>query len=131
MYPNNTLYVPPVYNSGYDFFQTLRCYVKFSLVLLFFVTLILILLWNWQPWFEIEIKPVNKVAKAKTASLDYERSGRMLQSHVELIDYVVRPGDTLSEIAERYGIGLSVLMKHNGITNPHSIRSGQRLRIPQ
>jgi hypothetical protein len=108
----------------------LRSYLKFSLALLFFIALIVILLWNWQPWFEIEIKAVNNVPKLKTTSWDGERAERMLFSNVKLVEYVVRPGDTLSEIAEHYGIGLSVLMKQNSITNPNSVRSGQRLKIP-
>ncbi|SBO43452.1 LysM peptidoglycan-binding domain-containing protein [Cyanobium sp. NIES-981] len=43
---------------------------------------------------------------------------------------VVRPGETLSEIAERHGVSLSRLMQANGITNPDLVVVGQNLVIP-
>lgn len=43
--------------------------------------------------------------------------------------YVVRSGDTLSEIADRFGIGLSKLRAANGLRG-NNIRVGQRLVIP-
>jgi len=44
--------------------------------------------------------------------------------------YVVRPGDTLSAIAQRYGLMLSTLARANRIPPPYLIRVGQRLAIP-
>lgn len=44
--------------------------------------------------------------------------------------YVVRPGDTLSRIAARYGVTVSQLTAINHLANPSLIRSGQRLMIP-
>jgi len=55
---------PDSFNKAFDYFQSLRDYVKFWAVLMFFILLLLILLWNIQPWFEIEIKP----AKASASS---------------------------------------------------------------
>ncbi len=43
--------------------------------------------------------------------------------------YVVRPGDTLSEIARQYGTTASALASLNGITNPSAIFPGQVLRL--
>ncbi len=43
--------------------------------------------------------------------------------------YVVRQGATLSEIADRYGVGLSKLRAANGLRG-NAIRIGQRLVIP-
>lgn len=43
--------------------------------------------------------------------------------------YVVRQGDTLSEIADRYGVSLSKLRAANGLRG-NAIRIGQRLVIP-
>jgi hypothetical protein len=124
MYPNN-YYLPPPFSSDFDFFHTLRGYVRFSIALLFFVALILALLWNLQPWFEIDIKPANK----SNASLKLPTSDRMLQSDVEII--TVRPGDTLSEIAERYGVGITSLLEYNMLENPNTLRAGQQLKIPK
>lgn len=47
----------------------------------------------------------------------------------EEITYVVRPGDTLSEIALRYGVSVSQLAGINNIQNPNLIYPGQVLRI--
>jgi LysM repeat protein len=44
--------------------------------------------------------------------------------------YTVRPGDTLSSIAARFGTTVKALQKLNGITDPSLIHPGQVLRIP-
>lgn len=44
--------------------------------------------------------------------------------------YRVRSGDTLSEIAARYGTTVKVLQALNGISDPSVIRPGQVLRLP-
>ncbi|MDD6795208.1 MAG: GH25 family lysozyme [Clostridiaceae bacterium] len=46
------------------------------------------------------------------------------------ITYKVRSGDTLSEIAKRYGTTVSAIANLNGISNPNLIYVGQLLRIP-
>ena len=43
--------------------------------------------------------------------------------------YTVRKGETIGEIAENFGIGLSVLKRHNGMKSSN-IRAGQKLKIP-
>ncbi len=44
--------------------------------------------------------------------------------------YVVQLGDTLFEIARRFGVSVEALARANGITNPALIRPGQVLVIP-
>lgn len=44
--------------------------------------------------------------------------------------YVVKPGDSLSAIAFRFGISLEELMAANGITDPDVLFAGQKLTIP-
>lgn len=44
--------------------------------------------------------------------------------------YRVRPGDTLSGIASRFGTTTSTLASLNGISNPNLIYAGQTLRLP-
>lgn len=46
------------------------------------------------------------------------------------IVHVVQPGETLSSIAERYGVTVQALQTANGIVNPSHITGGQRLVIP-
>lgn len=44
--------------------------------------------------------------------------------------YEVRPGDTLSVIAERFGVPVAEISAANGIDDVNSIRPGQELIIP-
>jgi len=44
--------------------------------------------------------------------------------------YVVKPGDTLSVIAEQFEVGVDAISQANGITDVHSIKPGQELVIP-
>lgn len=44
--------------------------------------------------------------------------------------HIVRRGETLSAIAQRYGVSLQAIIAANGLTNPNHIITGQRLIIP-
>lgn len=44
--------------------------------------------------------------------------------------HIVRPGETLSSIAPRYGLRVSELVAMNGLRNPNQVRAGQRLLLP-
>jgi len=44
--------------------------------------------------------------------------------------HVVRPGETLSAIAEQYGISAQVLAQANGVNNPRTLAIGRELQIP-
>lgn len=48
----------------------------------------------------------------------------------EVIYHVVRPGESLSSIARKYGVNYMTLARYNGIRNANLLRVGQRLRIP-
>ena len=43
----------------------------------------------------------------------------------------VGAGDTVSEIAHRYGVATVAIIKLNGLTYPYWLQTGQRLRLPQ
>ena len=45
--------------------------------------------------------------------------------------YMVKPGDSLSSIAEFFGVSLADLMSVNGITDPNQLDAGQQLIIPK
>ena len=49
---------------------------------------------------------------------------------VGFLAYTVKPGDTLSEIAQRSDVSVAELIELNGISNPNLIRAGQVLLIP-
>ncbi len=44
--------------------------------------------------------------------------------------YIVKSGDTLSEIGEMYGYSYTYLAMYNGIKDPNKIYPGQEIRIP-
>ena len=45
--------------------------------------------------------------------------------------YTVRPGDTLSEIAEQQGVSVSALVESNDLDDPDRIRAGEELTLPE
>lgn len=45
--------------------------------------------------------------------------------------HTVRGGETLSSIATRYGVSVQTLMEQNRISDPNSIREGQKLALPE
>lgn len=47
-----------------------------------------------------------------------------------LAQVTVKPGETLGEIAERYGVSVNRLMQANGIKDPTLVQIGQQLVIP-
>ena len=51
-------------------------------------------------------------------------------SDVTVQTYRVKKGDTLSDLAARFGTSAGEIKKVNGLTNPHRIRKGQKLKIP-
>ena len=52
-----------------------------------------------------------------------------INSDTQIISYIVKRGDTLSEIAELYNVKLSLIKNFNGISGS-TIRIGQSLQIP-
>ena len=66
---------------------------------------------------------------SKTNSRKTDFSSKVSVIEGETIIYTVKRGDTLSEIAERHNIGLSVVMRANNISNPRSIKVGTKLRL--
>ncbi len=124
-------YLPPQTSDESYFNYALGSHLRFSFVVLFILVVVLILLWNSQPWYEIKIERATRLPQETTQGTDGQNLNLALQSNVEWVAYRVQPGETLSEIAESFGVGLSVLLKHNGIDDPNALRSGQLLKIPQ
>ena len=52
------------------------------------------------------------------------------QARAQARSYTIKSGDTLSQIAERYGLGLSQLMSANPGINPERMRIGKKITIP-
>ncbi len=68
----------------------------------------------------------------KGAGVKFRANYAQIPEHkkIQLIDYVVKRGDTLSGIASRVGVSASDLQAANGITNPRRLQIGQKLSIP-
>ena len=49
----------------------------------------------------------------------------------EIETYVVKPGDSLAQIAQRYKVTVDAIITFNQISNPNYLEVGQQLRIPQ
>lgn len=48
----------------------------------------------------------------------------------EGVNYIVKPGDTLFKIGQRFGISWTEIAEANGLVNPNQIYAGQTLKIP-
>jgi membrane-bound lytic murein transglycosylase D len=53
-----------------------------------------------------------------------------VKERVSFLEHVVRKGETLSEIGQRYGVGVSLLRAANDNVHPRRVRIGRRLVIP-
>ena len=52
------------------------------------------------------------------------------EKKIQIVEYLVRRGDTLSGIAYRFGISQTALKDANGITDPRRLRLGRKISIP-
>ncbi|WP_217269630.1 LysM peptidoglycan-binding domain-containing protein [Neobacillus endophyticus] len=72
------------------------------------------------------IKNPNLIYAGQTLKIP---SGSSSHSGVTQTTYTVRPGDTLSEIAAKFGTTVNALVKLNNIKNPDHIYAGQILKL--
>ncbi|MTN37971.1 LysM peptidoglycan-binding domain-containing protein, partial [Turicibacter sanguinis] len=98
---------------------------------------------KWSNWVGFQYSDAGEVNGIETNSvdLDYFTDGIFLSS-VEVskpeipsqpqttFDYVVKAGDTLWAIANKYGTTVSELVKLNDISNPNVIYVGEVLQMP-
>ncbi len=81
----------------------------------------------------IAIKSKNFIRVPKESLIQTQKKLSLLKS-VPLYKskiYRVKRGDTLSEIAENFRVGLSKLVRANGHINPHRLRIGQKVYLPK
>jgi LysM repeat protein len=74
---------------------------------------------------------LEEVSKENERILAELHSARPISSQAGDGFHVVQPGESLSRIASRYGLSPSALAQANNLTNPNSIRAGQKLKIPK
>ena len=63
---------------------------------------------------------------------DTENSGTNNEiSRTKLVEYIVEPGDVISQIAEKFGVSANTILWENSLTWSSTIRPGQKLNILQ
>ena len=80
-----------------------------------------------------EVRDTNNVCIDPTPYLDADLPNNTPQptpTPTEDIIYIVKKGNTLSGIANKYGTTWQVLAEYNNIENPNLIYPGQEIRIP-
>ena len=55
----------------------------------------------------------------------------VIPDDLETVQYRIRRRDTLTGIARKYGVHVSVLAKINTMDNPHSLRHGRYIKVPK
>jgi LysM repeat protein len=99
---------------------------------------IVIFIRGWKKWgitnvemdFNLDAIRLNGCQPAKmggTGGPDHD--GGMDQDGSNCV-YVVKPGDSLGAIAERFGVSMDAIMRANGIDNADLIYVGQKFEIP-
>ena len=71
--------------------------------------------------------------KAKVEKIEPKKSQKTIAMNEDLQSYstyTVKKGDTLSAIAAKYGVNLSILMEANGMNRKSVIKVGQKISIP-
>jgi nucleoid-associated protein YgaU len=72
----------------------------------------------------------DRPAASTSTSTTVERTTTTTTAVVVPDSYTVESGDTLWDIARRFGTTVEALAEANGITDPHLIEVGQVLEIP-
>ncbi len=73
----------------------------------------------------------NRLQVGQQLSIPGNSTGGSRQVAAGSADYVVIAGDTLSGIADMFGISSTAIASANGLDNPNSLREGQQLKIPE
>ena len=73
---------------------------------------------------------VGQILKIPGSSISNSSFNSAQNSSSSFITYKIVKGDTLSEIAQRYGTSYQEIARINGIANPNKIQIGQIIRVP-
>ncbi len=78
------------------------------------------------------IKTVNDFAKCRKINIPKRCYCNRCSGgeKTDCIIYTVQPGDTLFSIAKQHGVTMNIICKANNLTEPDSIREGDKLSIP-
>ena len=80
-----------------------------------------------NPWQEAEAHPV---VLSSVAAQDTQTSTLIsTKPRSEILEYEVQPGDTISTIAEKFGVSVDTIRWENDLASVKSIKTGQVLRV--
>ena len=74
---------------------------------------------------------LEEVAKENERLLERLNASRQSSTYAQGYEHVVRGGETLSTIARDYGVTVDAIVEANALTDPDTLRVGQKLFIPQ
>ncbi len=74
---------------------------------------------------------LEEVARENERLLDRINAARQSSDYAQGYEHVVRGGETLSTIAREYGVTVNAIVEANALTDPNTLRVGQKLFIPQ
>ena len=75
----------------------------------------------------------NGTAKLPTSATQAQEqlNGEVLGAETDgIIDYTVKPGDTLISISGTFGVFWTTIVEENELSSPYTLHPGQVLRIP-
>lgn len=81
-------------------------------------------------WNRLQSSRIRVGQRLRIGETTVERASRVTPQRGSARAHVVRPGETLSGVARRYGVSLSALSSANGLSTRAHLRIGQRLKIP-
>ena len=73
----------------------------------------------------------SKHGKAKDAKVQVASAASSKKKAPATVTHEVRPGQTLIDIARRYGTTVALIQGMNNLRHPKGLQAGQKLRIPQ
>jgi LysM repeat protein len=80
---------------------------------------------------DLETEPVTEEDDSHEEPVDDEEGAPEPENGAEDGTYVVQDGDTLYDIAVRFGVTMEQLMEANNMDNPDELQLGQELQIPE
>jgi len=80
---------------------------------------------------EADRREIIESLSRKISSIMAQQQRTSVRVGDEGYEHVVRPGETLSEIAGAYNVTVGVIVRANGLKNANAIRAGQKLFIPE
>jgi len=84
---------------------------------------------NLDPTLPIDIGDELTIPSADT-ELPTETPVPLSVRRGTIIDYIVKPGETLASIAEKFNSTVDDIVKENKIENPNEIQAGTKLKVP-